>query len=335
MPLTPRIQAAIQILFRPEEQAQVAELLDRDCGAGLPLMGVGKEDEVERVQLAVLKCGKGTLEGTLNAVVLAQKDWRDVLVAAGFGGDAAAHLGWDPKEINLAKAKETYMWYECDNYMIWHEEGGGEYARLGASFEDESKWDKEWLSEHPGRKLPAEERRAFVQASQQVGLQMTPRGCVPSTPKYVVQPVADKTLQDGAVLNTSETDKSIPPSSSPRLPGFRLSFRDALVLATATGLYFLAHAFLPAFAWLIPFVVAHFFFFCNMLRPGTKLELIWAGCFVAQLVGWAVWKGELAPLLVIAVQMPVTLVVTIITLRSSDYHGVLWRKINPNWKDLP
>lgn len=102
MPLTPRVQNAIQILFRKEEQAQVAELLDRDCGVSLPLMGAGKRDEVERVQLAVLKCGKGALEGTLNAVVLAQKDWRDILVQAGFGRDPVAHLSWDPMEINLA-----------------------------------------------------------------------------------------------------------------------------------------------------------------------------------------------------------------------------------------
>ncbi len=458
MPLTPHVQKAIQILFRPEEQAQVAELLDRDCGAGLPLMGAGKEDEVERVQLAVLKCGKGILEGTLNAVVMAQKDWRDVLVGAGFGSDPTAHLRWDPKEINLAEARDIYMWYECDRYLVWHETGDA-YARLGVSFEDERKWDAEWLAEHPGRKLRAEEQLDALRAIPEKSRQP----CAPSVPKYAVQSLAEKVesilgsfyrerhfwLQcdkqmarqssvrlfsecfaiviseedglyamniglesPGSVYNrrfwpvqhlaayldgknepydprgfatleqlsewlkshanrifaeeflnseqlhlrstewterrkaafldaanqvlfapcaniTRENNVQLP---FPRPPGFRLSPRDAIILAIAAGFYFLARSHLPSFAWFFPFVVAHFFFFCNMLRPGTKLELVWAGWFVAQLVGWAVWKGELALLPVLAAQMPVTLVITIITLRRPDYHGIFWGRINPEWK---
>ncbi len=120
-----------------------------------------------------------------------------------------------------------------------------------------------------------------------------------------------------------------------RRPGCRLSPRDALVLVAATLLYFLANRFLPNFAWLIPFVVAHFFFFCNILRPGTRLELAWAGWFVAQIVGWAIWKDEPALLSTRLLQSPVTLAITFLALRSPDYHGVFWRKINPDWQDRP
>jgi hypothetical protein len=49
---------------------------------------------IERVRFAVLKIGGGSLDRLWTAVKLAQSDWRDVVVVAGFGDDVPAHLRW-------------------------------------------------------------------------------------------------------------------------------------------------------------------------------------------------------------------------------------------------
>lgn len=40
------------------------------------------------------ECNDGEPDKFLAAVELAQLDWRDVLMAAGFGNDLEAHLRW-------------------------------------------------------------------------------------------------------------------------------------------------------------------------------------------------------------------------------------------------
>jgi hypothetical protein len=49
---------------------------------------------MERIRFAVLKLGAGDIELFEKATLLAQKDWRDVLVSAGFGEDIESHRSW-------------------------------------------------------------------------------------------------------------------------------------------------------------------------------------------------------------------------------------------------
>jgi len=51
---------------------------------------------LERIRYAVLKLSHGDLAELRKAVESAQIDWRDVLVAAGFGNDVRAHGAWFP-----------------------------------------------------------------------------------------------------------------------------------------------------------------------------------------------------------------------------------------------
>jgi hypothetical protein len=51
---------------------------------------------IERIRFAALKLCRGDLSALQRAVGLAKKDWRDVLVAAGFESDVAAHRSWWP-----------------------------------------------------------------------------------------------------------------------------------------------------------------------------------------------------------------------------------------------
>jgi hypothetical protein len=65
------------------------------CGANLPLVSTGPEGP-ERIWFAALKLSNGNLAELRRAVDIAQIDWRDVLVAAGFGHDPRAHEQWYP-----------------------------------------------------------------------------------------------------------------------------------------------------------------------------------------------------------------------------------------------
>jgi hypothetical protein len=53
---------------------------------------------LERCRFAALKLSCGQLEKLRGAIELAAKDWRDLLMAAGFGRDLEAHLRWLPSE---------------------------------------------------------------------------------------------------------------------------------------------------------------------------------------------------------------------------------------------
>jgi hypothetical protein len=111
-------------------------------------------------------------------------------------------------------------------------------------------------------------------------------------------------------------------------PGFRLSVVDVFVLVGGTA----ATVVLSMFEWwwgFVPaFVLAHFFLFCNVVRMGRPLELLWAGVFVA--LAGATIAFEMPGWLVTAlVSLLVTCVVVVVEMRKPSYHGVGWRRINP------
>jgi len=86
----------IEALFPLELQEQVRELLSRQCGSNLPFCENSDEFQLERVRFAALKLSQGDLRELQKAVKLAQTDWRDVLMAAGFAHDLNAHEKWSP-----------------------------------------------------------------------------------------------------------------------------------------------------------------------------------------------------------------------------------------------
>ena len=80
---------------------------------------------------------------------------------------------------------------------------------------------------------------------------------------------------------------------------------------------------------IVGFVLAHFFLFCNVFRMARPLELVWAavivvlagGTIVQELPGWG---------LTVAISLGVTVVVVILEMRKSSYHGIAWQRINPD-----
>lgn len=69
-----------------------------DCGDNLPLSGAATPVGLERIRFAVLKLSGGDLNELQRAIDLAKADWRDVLVAAGFGSDPNVHKTWWPAQ---------------------------------------------------------------------------------------------------------------------------------------------------------------------------------------------------------------------------------------------
>jgi hypothetical protein len=112
------------------------------------------------------------------------------------------------------------------------------------------------------------------------------------------------------------------------LPGFRLSRLDVLVVVVGV----VATLVLATFEWwwgfVVGFVLAHFFLFCNVFRLARSLELTWAGVFVL-LAGMTVAMGFPGWGITAAVSLAVTLAVVAVEVRKPSYHGVGWRWINP------
>ena len=94
--LTPATFQRVQILF-PAATELVAKLLRRECADNLPLWTPATPEGLERIRFAVLKPSGGRLDRLNSAIRLAQVDWRDALMAAGFGHSVAAHRVWMPE----------------------------------------------------------------------------------------------------------------------------------------------------------------------------------------------------------------------------------------------
>lgn len=95
--LTEAVLARLEASFPADLRAEVKDLLVHECGRNLPYCGEpGKDLLIERIRIGVLRVSAGNMEDLLRAIELAQVDWRDLLVAAGFGESTEAHLEWWP-----------------------------------------------------------------------------------------------------------------------------------------------------------------------------------------------------------------------------------------------
>jgi hypothetical protein len=97
IPLTRGTVERIHALFPQPEWEMVSQALLERCGDNLPLVHSTYVALTERIRFAVLKLSCGSLEGLERHLQIAVLDWRDVLLAAGFGTDVAAHLAWHPE----------------------------------------------------------------------------------------------------------------------------------------------------------------------------------------------------------------------------------------------
>lgn len=100
--LTLHTLTIIARLFPAEDQSQVRKLLQTQCGNNLPLCQHWSVEQLERLQLAALKCSGGDWPRLRQAVKMAQQDWRDLLLVAGFAQDPQAHKSWLPARVDFS-----------------------------------------------------------------------------------------------------------------------------------------------------------------------------------------------------------------------------------------
>ena len=99
MELTDRTIEAIEVLFSTEEHKSVKELLLSDCSNSVAGCSSWKQENLERLWLSVLKISSGNMEQLYSAIALAQTDYRDLFMSAGFGHDVKAHKKWVPQNV--------------------------------------------------------------------------------------------------------------------------------------------------------------------------------------------------------------------------------------------
>lgn len=91
MPITVRTRRVLHAIFTTVMWERVEKALMTDCG---PAQVHARDEAMERIWLAALKLSRGNIVAFEDAVLLAQIDWRDLLMGAGFGNESEAHLEW-------------------------------------------------------------------------------------------------------------------------------------------------------------------------------------------------------------------------------------------------
>jgi hypothetical protein len=112
------------------------------------------------------------------------------------------------------------------------------------------------------------------------------------------------------------------------VPGFRLSALDVIIVLAGLGAAFALAKVIWWWGFMVGFVLAHFFLFCNVVRMARPLELAWAGVFVV-LAGATVALDAPGWPVTASVSFVVTVAVVVVQMREPSYHGLGWRRINP------
>ena len=98
--LSPRTRQLAEIIFPSDQASEAMQWLEDECGNNLPFQKDSDEFQMERIRFAALKLSAGNISALLKTVDEARMDWRDVLMAAGFGTDLSAHEFWANEILN-------------------------------------------------------------------------------------------------------------------------------------------------------------------------------------------------------------------------------------------
>ena len=92
--LSAKVINCVEELFSEKEALLVKELLINECGSNVPFCENRTSSQMDRIRLATLKLSNGSVLELKSAIKEACTDWRDLLMAAGFGHDTEAHKKW-------------------------------------------------------------------------------------------------------------------------------------------------------------------------------------------------------------------------------------------------
>ena len=99
--LSPRTRQLVDTLFDPTQADEAAAWLEDECGNNLPFCQGHDELGMERIRFAAIKWSEGDLPRLLKAIDEARMDWRDLLMAAGFGYEVDAHNRWAEDALGI------------------------------------------------------------------------------------------------------------------------------------------------------------------------------------------------------------------------------------------
>jgi hypothetical protein len=99
-PLSPETRRRLDLLFAPADRPAAETMLVNECGNNLTFLETLDMFQLERLRFAALKESNGDLARLRQAIDLANRDWRDLLISAGFGEDVTAHERWLPPILN-------------------------------------------------------------------------------------------------------------------------------------------------------------------------------------------------------------------------------------------
>lgn len=92
--LSPKTLRLVRTVFSGRDRAAAARMLESECGEKAPFCDKQTSEGMERIRFAAIKVSGGRLKRLSEATRLAQIDWRDLLMAAGFGYTLTAHEEW-------------------------------------------------------------------------------------------------------------------------------------------------------------------------------------------------------------------------------------------------
>ena len=95
--LSERTIEIVDTLFATEDRTEAGEILKSECADNIPFCENHDRWKMERIRFSVLKLSEGRIDKLIQAIGLAELDWRDLFMSAGFGHDPEAHKKWKPK----------------------------------------------------------------------------------------------------------------------------------------------------------------------------------------------------------------------------------------------
>jgi len=109
--------------------------------------------------------------------------------------------------------------------------------------------------------------------------------------------------------------------------GFRFSAMDAFIFAGGLLTTIAIWYFDEFFALVIPYLLGHFFLFCNTFRIGGERSLIWVGSFLANVY---IWLNTHNLVILLGIQALITFVLIVQCVLGKNYHGLACVQINPH-----
>ena len=92
--LSTRTNAVADVLFDEPMRSHVKRTLLDSVSENIPFCDDETPEGMDRIRFSIMKLTDENSDNFAMAVELAQTDWRDLFMAAGFGHDANEHNNW-------------------------------------------------------------------------------------------------------------------------------------------------------------------------------------------------------------------------------------------------